>query len=543
MWHAKNYTAVVLYLRYANARPIKASLSMADADIAVVRIVPETSFKNKAYEALKEAILKMDIYATPEPVMLDERALSERLGVSRTPCSEAIAMLEQDGFVKTVPRRGIIVVRRTKSEIVDMIRAWAALESMAARLITTTARKKDISALRDFFKDFGKDRLPQDHVEEYSKANIAFHQALISLSESPVLVDMTNDILLHVRGYRQLTIGRVDRTATSLPEHMAIIEALEERDTELAEKRARDHTLGLAAYVEAHGQELFLRNKSCFNARRRRTRPHKKRSGRSGMSAVVQSIDANKAEAEREQTDGFNLIIDALKLNGLTTIYGVPGIPITDFGRMAQAAGIRVISFRHEQNAANAAAIAGYLTKKPGVCLTVSAPGFLNGLTALANATTNCFPMILISGSSEREIVDLQQGDYEEMDQLAIAKPLCKAAFRVLHAADIGVGVARAIRAAVSGRPGGVYLDLPAKLFGQVMNAEAGEKSLVKVIDPAPAQIPAPDSIKRALEVLKGAKHPLIILGKGAAYAQADDAIRSFVEKSGAPFLPMSMAN
>ena len=150
--------------------------------------------------------------------------------------------------------------------------------------------------------------------------------------------------------------------------------------------------------------------------------------------------------------------------------------------------------------------------------------------------------MILISGSSEREIVDLQQGDYEEMDQLAIAKPLCKAAFRVLHAADIGIGLARAIRAAVSGRPGGVYLDLPAKLFGQVMNAEAGKKSLVKVIDAAPAQIPAPDAVKRALDVLKSAKRPLIILGKGAAYAQADDAIRAFVEKSGVPFLPMSMA-
>jgi oxalyl-CoA decarboxylase len=247
------------------------------------------------------------------------------------------------------------------------------------------------------------------------------------------------------------------------------------------------------------------------------------------------------ADAERELTDGFHLIIDALKLNGLNTIYGVPGIPITDFGRMAQAAGIRVISFRHEQNAGYAASIAGFLTKKPGICLTVSAPGFLNGLTALAHATTNCFPMILISGSSEREIVDLQQGDYEEMDQLAIAKPLCKAAFRVLHAADIGIGLARAIRAAVSGRPGGVYLDLPAKLFGQVMDAEAGRKSLVKVIDAAPAQIPAPDAVKRALDVLKGAKRPLIILGKGASYAQADDAIRAFVEKSGAPFLPMSM--
>ncbi|HEY1472607.1 MAG TPA: oxalyl-CoA decarboxylase [Pseudolabrys sp.] len=251
---------------------------------------------------------------------------------------------------------------------------------------------------------------------------------------------------------------------------------------------------------------------------------------------------ANAAGAERELTDGFNLIIDAMKLNDIKTIYGVPGIPITDFGRMAQAAGIRVISFRHEQNAGNAAAIAGYLTKKPGVCLTVSAPGFLNGLVALANATTNCFPMILVSGSSEREIVDLQQGDYEEMDQLAIAKPLCKAAFRVLHAQDIGIGLARAIRAAVSGRPGGVYLDLPAKLFGQVIDAEAGRKSLVKVIDPAPAQIPAPAAIKRALDVLKTAKRPLIILGKGAAYAQADDLVRAFVEKSGVPFLPMSMA-
>jgi oxalyl-CoA decarboxylase len=260
------------------------------------------------------------------------------------------------------------------------------------------------------------------------------------------------------------------------------------------------------------------------------------------MSAVLQSIDANKSEAEQELTDGFHLVIDALKLNGINTIYGVPGIPITDLGRMAQAAGIRVISFRHEQNAGNAAAIAGFLTKKPGICLTVSAPGFLNGLTALANATTNCFPMILISGSSEREIVDLQQGDYEEMDQLSIAKPLCKAAFRVLHAADIGIGLARAIRAAGSGRPGGVYLDLPAKLFSQVMDADAGAKSLVKVIDPAPAQIPAPPAVKRALDVLKGAKRPLIILGKGAAYAQADDAIRGLVEKSGIPFLPMSMA-
>ncbi|MEE2655239.1 MAG: oxalyl-CoA decarboxylase [Pseudomonadota bacterium] len=241
-------------------------------------------------------------------------------------------------------------------------------------------------------------------------------------------------------------------------------------------------------------------------------------------------------------TDGFHLIIDALKLNEINTIYNVPGIPITDLGRFMQQAGMRVLSFRHEQNAGYAAAIAGYLTQKPGVCLTVSAPGFLNGLTALAHATTNCFPMILISGSSEREIVDLQQGDYEEMDQMAIAKALCKAAYRVLHAEDIGVGIARAIRAALSGRPGGVYLDFPAKLFGQVMDANIGEKSLIKVIDPAPQQIPSSASIARAVGVIKEAQRPLIILGKGAAYAQVDEQIRVLVEKSGIPYLPMSMA-
>ena len=241
-------------------------------------------------------------------------------------------------------------------------------------------------------------------------------------------------------------------------------------------------------------------------------------------------------------TDGFHLVIDALKLNGITTIYGVPGIPVTDLGRLAQAAGMRVIAFRHEQHAGYAASIAGYLTQKPGICLTVSAPGFLNGLTALAHATTNCFPMILISGSSEREVVDLQQGDYEEMDQLAVAKTVCKAAYRVLHAADIGVGIARAIRSAVSGRPGGVYLDLPAKLFAQAMDAAAGAKSLIKVVDAAPAHIPSLESVDRALELLKGAKRPLIILGKGAAYSQADEDIRRLVERTGIPYLPMSMA-
>jgi oxalyl-CoA decarboxylase len=251
---------------------------------------------------------------------------------------------------------------------------------------------------------------------------------------------------------------------------------------------------------------------------------------------------AEDSAAAVSLTDGFHLVIDALKLNGIETIYNVPGIPITDLGRFMQAEGMRVLSFRHEQHAGYAAAIAGFLTQKPGVCMTVSAPGFLNGLTALAHATTNCYPMILISGSSEREIVDLMQGDYEEMDQLAVAKTLCKAAYRVLHAEDIGIGIARAIRAAVSGRPGGVYLDLPAALLGQTMDAAKGAASLVKVIDPAPKQLPAPDAVKRALDVLKGAKKPLIILGKGAAYAQVDDLIRELVEKSGIPYLPMSMA-
>jgi len=248
------------------------------------------------------------------------------------------------------------------------------------------------------------------------------------------------------------------------------------------------------------------------------------------------------ATAPAQEIDGFQLVIDALKLNGVDTIFGLPGIPITDLTRRMQKDGLRVIAFRHEQNAGYAASIAGFLTQKPGICLTVSAPGFLNGLTALAHATTNCFPMILISGSSEREIVDLQQGDYEEMDQLAIAKPLCKAAFRVLHAEDIGVGIARAIRAAVSGRPGGVYLDLPAKLLPQTMEAAAGKASLIKVVDAAPRQIPAPDAVKRAVELLKSAKKPLIILGKGAAYAQCDADIRALVERTGIPYLPMSMA-
>jgi oxalyl-CoA decarboxylase len=244
----------------------------------------------------------------------------------------------------------------------------------------------------------------------------------------------------------------------------------------------------------------------------------------------------------QDMTDGFHLVVDALKLNGIDTIYGVAGIPVTDLLRLAQNEGIKYIGFRHEQSAGNAAAIAGYLTQKPGICMTVSAPGFLNGLVALANATVNCFPMILISGSSDRAIVDLEQGDYEELDQMNAARRYAKAAYRVNRPQDIGIGIARAIRAAVSGRPGGVYLDLTAEVLGSVLDAEAGKKSLIKVVDPAPRVIPAPESIARAVELLSSAERPLVLLGKGAAYAQADQEIRSFIEKTGVPFLPMSMA-
>ncbi|MBV8260412.1 MAG: oxalyl-CoA decarboxylase [Paraburkholderia sp.] len=242
------------------------------------------------------------------------------------------------------------------------------------------------------------------------------------------------------------------------------------------------------------------------------------------------------------QTDGFHLVVEALKLNGIETIYGVVGIPVTDLARLAQASGIRYIGFRHEQNAGHAAAISGYLTQRPGVCLTVSAPGFLNGLVALANATTNCFPMILISGSSDRAIVDLQQGDYEELDQMNAAKPYAKAAYRVNRPQDIGIAVARAIRTAVSGRPGGVYLDLPADVLSAALDAQVGTQSLVRVVDPAPRQLPAPDAVKRAADLLRSARRPLVILGKGAAYAQVDATLREFIERTGVPFLPMSMA-
>ncbi len=241
-------------------------------------------------------------------------------------------------------------------------------------------------------------------------------------------------------------------------------------------------------------------------------------------------------------TDGFHLVVDALKANDVDTIYGIVGIPITDLARVAQASGIRYIGFRQETSAGNAAAAAGFLTRRPGVCLTTSGPGFLNGLPAIANATTNCFPMIQISGSSNRALVDLQRGDYQDLDQLSAAKPFVKAAYRVGRIEDIGRGIARAIRTAVSGRPGGVYLDIPGEVLGQAMDAEAATQTVWRVVDPAPRQLPASEAVDRALDLLSRAQRPLLVLGKGAAYAQADGVIRKFVEDTGIPFLPMSMA-
>ncbi|MGE2814950.1 oxalyl-CoA decarboxylase [Mycobacterium heidelbergense] len=241
-------------------------------------------------------------------------------------------------------------------------------------------------------------------------------------------------------------------------------------------------------------------------------------------------------------TDGFHLVVDALKANDVDTVYGIVGIPITDLARTAQASGIRYIGFRQEASAGNAAAAAGFLTRRPGVCLTTSGPGFLNGLPALANATTNCFPMIQISGSSNRAAVDLRRGDYQDLDQLNAARPFAKAAYRIGRIEDIGRGVARAIRTAISGRPGGVYLDIPGEILGQAMDASAAAKTIWRVVDPAPRQLPAPEAVDRALDVLARAQRPLIVLGKGAAYAQADTVIREFVETTGIPFLPMSMA-
>jgi DNA-binding GntR family transcriptional regulator len=220
--------------------------------LAISRLPVEVTYKDKAYSALKDAITRMDLYSTAEPIRLDERELSERLGVSRTPIREAVAMLEREGFVRTVPRRGIHVVRKTKREIIEMIQAWAALESMAARLIVTRGNAAGVTALRTHFATFITEGVSSDHLSEYSSANIAFHQSLIQLSGSRLLGELTDNLFAHVRAIRHKTIFEHDRAQRSIRDHVEIIEALEARDADRAERLVREHTLRLGEHVERH---------------------------------------------------------------------------------------------------------------------------------------------------------------------------------------------------------------------------------------------------------------------------------------------------
>jgi DNA-binding GntR family transcriptional regulator len=209
------------------------------------------SLRDQAYVALKQAIMDADIYAHEHELRLDERQLSRSLGVSRTPIREAMTLLEQEGFLRTVARRGIFIVRKTKRQIIEMIEMWAALESMAARLATTNASDEDIGSLRKMFDEF-RNSTPGDHIHEYSDANIAFHQAIIGLSGSHLMGKTIENLFIHVRAIRRLTISQSDRAARSIVDHMRIIEALERRDTELAERLVRQHSLDLAAHVEKY---------------------------------------------------------------------------------------------------------------------------------------------------------------------------------------------------------------------------------------------------------------------------------------------------
>jgi DNA-binding GntR family transcriptional regulator len=215
----------------------------------VERLDTGVSIRDQAYAALKRAIAAADIYSRPDEIRIDERALCQRLGVSRTPVREAMTLLEQEGFLRTEPRRGIFIVRKTRRQIVEMIQVWAALEGMAARLATKRASDKEIAALRDIFSNF-TDGHPTDKIDEYSDANIAFHQALIKLSGSDLIVSITDNLFLHVRSVRRVTIAHGDRAERSLADHLKIIEALAKRNAERAEKLSREHALGLADHVE-----------------------------------------------------------------------------------------------------------------------------------------------------------------------------------------------------------------------------------------------------------------------------------------------------
>lgn len=250
---------------------------------------------------------------------------------------------------------------------------------------------------------------------------------------------------------------------------------------------------------------------------------------------------SNKPEFPQQVT-GMYILAQALHRVGLDTVYGLVGIPVTEAAYAMQKVGVRFVGFRFEQQAGMAAATHGYLTKKPGVLLTVSSLGFLNGLTATANATVNCYPMIQISGASDPTMVDMNMGTYEQLDQLNTARPLVKAAFRCSHARDIPSAVARAYRAAVSGRPGGVYIDMTTPALAEVMDADEAEKLYYEPVDIYTPVAPNSDAVARAVSLLLNAKRPAILLGKGAAYARAEEKIKRLVETYGIPYLPMSMA-
>lgn len=243
-----------------------------------------------------------------------------------------------------------------------------------------------------------------------------------------------------------------------------------------------------------------------------------------------------------EQVTGMYILAEALKRLSLDTVYGLVGIPVTEAAYAMQKVGVKFVGFRFEQQAGMAAATHGYLTKTPGVLLTVSSLGFMNGLTATANATVNCYPMIQISGASDPTMVDMKMGTYEELDQFNTAKPLVKAAFRCSHAKDIPSAVARAYRAAVSGRPGGVYIDMTTPALAEIMNREDAEKLFYQPVDLYSPVAPNHAAVDRAVALLASAKRPAILLGKGAAYAQVDDKIKKLIETYKIPYLPMSMA-
>ncbi|HML10261.1 MAG TPA: GntR family transcriptional regulator [Stellaceae bacterium] len=227
----------------------------ASGVLDIPRLDTQSTFRDLAYAALKRAITAIDIYDRPDEVRLDERALSADLGVSRTPIREAMTLLEQEGFVRTLPRRGIYVVRKTKREIVEIITVMAALESMAARLVALNAPDDDIAELRRLMDAF-HDGTDGERLEEYSNANIAFHQAIIRMSGCALLAEMTENLFIHMRAIRKVTIAQDNRAARSIVDHMAIIEALERRDADAAARLAREHTLGLALHVEQHGDFL-----------------------------------------------------------------------------------------------------------------------------------------------------------------------------------------------------------------------------------------------------------------------------------------------